>query len=177
MWFVRREAWLLVLLCGKGEPYLDQAVHAASVYHAAAALSCCRLPTSKQGPPRPPPPGFEGAESPGARLHSLLDGFEAAPFTLQRLCEVLLEPRKQYARLDKVVRAETDACKGWHAVRLVVRSVATCVLRSRRGWGHDMRQHYLLQPLGGIFQETMRRSLPTAAHTQLSRRRLPLRSC
>ena len=40
-----------------------------------------------------------------ARLHALLDGFHAAPFTLQRLCEVLLEPRKQYARLDKVVRA------------------------------------------------------------------------
>lgn len=55
------------------------------------------------GPPRPPPPGFEGSESLAARLHSLLDSFDAAPFTLQRLCEVLLEPRKQYARLDKVV--------------------------------------------------------------------------
>ena len=39
----------------------------------------------------------------GTRLHSLLDSFDAAPFTLQRLCEVLLEPRKQYARLEKVV--------------------------------------------------------------------------
>ena len=68
-----------------------------------------RLPALAQGPPRPPPPGFEGAESLGARLHSLLDGFEAAPFTLQRLCEVLLEPRKQYARLDKVVRARAGA--------------------------------------------------------------------
>lgn len=64
-----------------------------------------KLPLLPQGPPRPPPPGFEGGDSLGARLHTLLDGFEAAPFTLQRLCEVLLEPRKQYARLDKVVSA------------------------------------------------------------------------
>ncbi|PRW59457.1 mediator of RNA polymerase II transcription subunit 12 isoform X1 [Chlorella sorokiniana] len=62
-------------------------------------------PPEDEGPPRPPPPGFENAESLAARLHALLDGFEAAPFTLQRLCEVLLEPRKQYARLDKVTVA------------------------------------------------------------------------
>lgn len=29
---------------------------------------------------------------------------DAAPFTLQRLAELLLEPQKQYARLDKLVR-------------------------------------------------------------------------
>lgn len=39
-----------------------------------------------------------------ANLHSLLDQFSEAPFTMQRLCEVLLEPRKQYRRLDKLVR-------------------------------------------------------------------------
>ena len=57
----------------------------------------------QDGPPRPPPSGFESAAALGTRLHSLLDSFDAAPFTLQRLCEVLLEPRKQYARLEKVV--------------------------------------------------------------------------
>ena len=57
----------------------------------------------QEGPPRPPPPGFEGWPSPAARLHSQLDGLEGAPFTLQRLCEVLLEPRKQYSRFDKLV--------------------------------------------------------------------------
>ncbi|KAL4423113.1 hypothetical protein ABPG77_004796 [Micractinium sp. CCAP 211/92] len=58
-----------------------------------------------EGPPRPPPAGFESVDALGARLHALLDGHEAAPFTLQRLCEVLLEPRRQYARLDKVALA------------------------------------------------------------------------
>lgn len=57
-----------------------------------------------EGPPRPPPAGFESVDALASRLHALLDGHEAAPFTLQRLCEVLLEPRRQYARLDKVVR-------------------------------------------------------------------------
>ena len=38
------------------------------------------------------------------RLLQLLDGFDAeAPFTMQRLAEVLLEPRKQYTRLEKLV--------------------------------------------------------------------------
>lgn len=54
------------------------------------------------GPPRPPPPGYTSPSDLVARLHSLLDTHGAAPFTLQRLCEVLLEPRKQYARFDKV---------------------------------------------------------------------------
>ncbi|KAL4458305.1 hypothetical protein ABPG75_013170 [Micractinium tetrahymenae] len=58
-----------------------------------------------EGPPRPPPAGFESVDALAARLHALLDGHEAAPFTLQRLCEVLLEPRRQYARLDKVALA------------------------------------------------------------------------
>ncbi len=65
-----------------------------------------------EGPPRPPPAGFESVDALGARLHALLDGHEAAPFTLQRLCEVLLEPRRQYARLDKVVR------RAWQLGRL-----------------------------------------------------------
>ncbi len=60
-------------------------------------------PPHSQGPPRPMP-GGGSAEGVQAGLHSLLDGFAEAPFTLQRLCEVLLEPRKQYSRLDKLVR-------------------------------------------------------------------------
>ncbi len=48
--------------------------------------------------------GGESAEQLRGRLLHLLDGFQDdAPFTLQRLAEVLLEPRKQYARLDKLV--------------------------------------------------------------------------
>ena len=36
------------------------------------------------------------------RLKMMLAGFTNAPWTLQRLCEVLLEPRKQYSKLHKV---------------------------------------------------------------------------
>ena len=32
----------------------------------------------------------------------------AAPFTLQRLAELLLEPQKQYARLDKLVQSPSS---------------------------------------------------------------------
>ncbi len=58
----------------------------------------------KIGPPRPLP----GGETPGMlrqRLKSLLaDQFPSeTPFTIQRLAELLLEPHKQYSRLDKLV--------------------------------------------------------------------------
>ncbi len=54
-------------------------------------------------------PGGVSQESVQGGLHALLDGFAEAPFTLQRLCEVLLEPRKQYKRLDKLVSGEDSA--------------------------------------------------------------------
>lgn len=34
-----------------------------------------------------------------------LDAFNSAPFTIQRICELLTEPRKQYTRIDKFMRA------------------------------------------------------------------------
>lgn len=34
-----------------------------------------------------------------------LDSFHAAPFTVQRICELLADPRKQYSRIDKFMRA------------------------------------------------------------------------
>jgi hypothetical protein len=41
-------------------------------------------------------------------IHELLEGFQAgAPFTLQRLSELVLEPEKQYANLDKYLNALT----------------------------------------------------------------------
>ena len=56
------------------------------------------------GPPRPLP----GGETPSMlrqRLKSLVaDQFpDETPFTIQRLSELLLEPHKQYSRLDKLV--------------------------------------------------------------------------
>jgi hypothetical protein len=38
------------------------------------------------------------------QLLAQLDGWRGAPFTLQRLCEVVLEPRPQYASFSKLVR-------------------------------------------------------------------------
>ena len=62
-------------------------------------------PSSLQvGPPQP----LAGGETPAElrkRLKAMLQAFtDEAPFTLQRLCELLLEPSKQYTRLDKLVR-------------------------------------------------------------------------
>lgn len=34
-----------------------------------------------------------------------LDTFSAAPFTIQRIAELLSDPRKQYTRIDKFMRA------------------------------------------------------------------------
>lgn len=34
-----------------------------------------------------------------------IDLFHAAPFTVQRLCELLTNPKKHYCRLDKFMRA------------------------------------------------------------------------
>ena len=56
--------------------------------------------------PALPLSGGESAEELKTRLLQLLESFEdEAPFTVQRLAEVLLEPEKQYARLDKLVNA------------------------------------------------------------------------
>ncbi|XP_053697367.1 serine/threonine-protein phosphatase 4 regulatory subunit 2 [Sabethes cyaneus] len=38
-------------------------------------------------------------------LLECLDAFNSAPFTVQRICELLTEPRKQYTRIDKFMRA------------------------------------------------------------------------
>jgi len=65
-------------------------------------------PASRRAPQVGPPallPGGESGEEARGRLRAALEAFGDAPFTLQRLAEVLLEPRKQYARLDKLVRA------------------------------------------------------------------------
>lgn len=53
--------------------------------------------------PSLPLPGADSLLSLQERLRGHLDQFTDAPFTLQRLCELLLEPHKQYARLHKLV--------------------------------------------------------------------------
>lgn len=44
-------------------------------------------------------------ESMKSALLERLELFSAAPFTVQRLCELLTDPRKQYSRIDKFMRA------------------------------------------------------------------------
>ena len=62
-------------------------------------------------------PGGESGEAARRRLREALEGFEAeAPFTVQRLAEVLLEPRKQYTRLDKLARALPACPASWLCV-------------------------------------------------------------
>lgn len=54
--------------------------------------------------PSIPVPGYDSLDALRDRLHVLLDAFtDGAPFTLQRLAELLLEPQKQYTRLHKLV--------------------------------------------------------------------------
>ncbi|XP_055307157.1 serine/threonine-protein phosphatase 4 regulatory subunit 2 [Sitodiplosis mosellana] len=44
-------------------------------------------------------------ESMKTLLFERFDNFQAAPFTIQRLCELLTDPKKHYSRLDKFMRA------------------------------------------------------------------------
>ncbi len=57
------------------------------------------------GPARPLLPDASSVDELLHRLSALLDGFSAPPWTMQRLCELLLEPRKQYSRLHKLTLA------------------------------------------------------------------------
>ncbi|MEW5313560.1 MAG: hypothetical protein WDW38_005118 [Sanguina aurantia] len=58
------------------------------------------------GPERSPSAGgVEDLQSTLARFRKMLSGFCQAPWTLQRFCELLLEPRKQYRVLRKVTLA------------------------------------------------------------------------
>lgn len=53
------------------------------------------------GPPRPAFQNESLADT-AERFRRYLRGFSQAPWTIQRLCEVLLAPRKQYRKLHKV---------------------------------------------------------------------------
>lgn len=49
----------------------------------------------------PSPSEFQATKE---RLSGLLNGFYRAPFTVQRLLELLLEPNKHYRKFDKYAR-------------------------------------------------------------------------
>ncbi|GIL90397.1 hypothetical protein Vretifemale_18048, partial [Volvox reticuliferus] len=51
------------------------------------------------------PPGPDSVSETIERFQKLLSAFSDAPWTFQRLCEILLEPKRQYSRLSKLVLA------------------------------------------------------------------------
>lgn len=57
------------------------------------------------GPARPLLLGDDSVAALTERFTGMLAGFQGPPWTLQRLCELLLEPRKQYQRLHKLALA------------------------------------------------------------------------
>lgn len=52
-----------------------------------------------------------------------LERFQAAPFTVQRLCELLTDPKKHYSRLDKFMRALEKNILGKYTKSLTERSL------------------------------------------------------
>ncbi|KAJ7063169.1 PPP4R2-domain-containing protein [Mycena amicta] len=70
-------------------------------------------------PPFPPhrtilpvPPSYMTAQEAAdmkAELFTLLDQFDSAPFTIQRVCELCLEPKKHYNSVGKYLRAVEKA--------------------------------------------------------------------
>lgn len=81
-------------------------------------MLCCaflRFPPKQQiGPARPMLGSCDDSVDSVAalcqRFNSLMAAFDSAPWTLQRLCEVLLEPHKQYKRLHKLVSGAVTCC-------------------------------------------------------------------
>ncbi|KAL8286431.1 hypothetical protein RQP46_004448 [Phenoliferia psychrophenolica] len=64
------------------------------------------------GPPKPPGTGraafqAEDAYEALSRAFEILDSFQGPPFTIQRLCELVVAPRKHYTTLPKYFRALT----------------------------------------------------------------------
>ncbi|KAI0780872.1 PPP4R2-domain-containing protein [Trametes elegans] len=59
--------------------------------------------------PNPPPPKIDmdekETEEMRTSIHAQLDGFDAAPFTIQRICELCVRPREHYKYIGKYLRA------------------------------------------------------------------------
>lgn len=52
-----------------------------------------------------------------------LERFQAAPFTVQRLCELLTDPKKHYSRLDKFMRALEKNILGKYAFNITNKNI------------------------------------------------------
>lgn len=69
-----------------------------------------------------------------ARLQAALAAFTGPPFTLQRLAELLLEPRKQYSQMHKLVRLLLPWCSLFRPGSLAHQHCCCRCMRWRRCW-------------------------------------------
>merc|ERR1719328_299356 len=60
------------------------------------------------------------------RIFEQLDSYSGIPFTMQRLCELLTQPKRHYKRVDKFMR-------GLEKVMLVVSTVEPMALEGEEG--------------------------------------------
>lgn len=82
---------------------LHAAIATTPKLHNAARPHAIHNAPLQVGPARPVLLDGEALETLIDRLRSYMDGFDAAPWTAQRLAELLLEPGKQYRQLHKLV--------------------------------------------------------------------------
>ncbi|XP_065723706.2 serine/threonine-protein phosphatase 4 regulatory subunit 2-like isoform X2 [Drosophila suzukii] len=61
-------------------------------------------------------------------LQKRLDQFDDTPYNLQRLCELLLEPRKYYSRVDKYMRGLEKVLWAYHDIDSKPKSIELDVL-------------------------------------------------
>lgn len=98
------------------------------------------------------------------RLGALLDAHEdGTPFTVQRLCEILLEPRKQYSQFEALVRHVSFV---W--VQLLVRPSKLshgCHMRQGHGDSCRTRPHSLLWLMAGSILCVMHSGQRGAQHS------------
>merc|ERR1719431_133394 len=75
----------------------------------------------EQGIPRMPNVDVFKYSEMKERIFEQLESYSGVPFTVQRLCELLTQPKKHYKRVDKFMR-------GLEKVMLVVSTIDPCPL-------------------------------------------------
>ncbi|XP_037725097.1 serine/threonine-protein phosphatase 4 regulatory subunit 2-like [Drosophila subpulchrella] len=68
-------------------------------------------------------------------LQQRIDYFDVTPHNIQRFCELLLEPRKNYSRVDKYMRAVEKSLWGYHETDPEPKRIEIDVLDPTR-WNH-----------------------------------------
>jgi hypothetical protein len=82
----------------------DMTAHMHVLTHTHTHTHTCTRAHAQVGPARPVLLDGEALDPLIQRLKGYMIGFDATPWTAQRLAELLLEPGKQYKQLHKLVR-------------------------------------------------------------------------